>query len=487
MRSISIAAAALLAIACAPEAQARTLGSLDFKACSLSTPFAGTAIAAQCAVLQVPENPAAPAGRKIGLKIAWIPADRDDAAEPDPVFMLAGGPGQSATESYPQAANAFDQIRKKRHLILVDQRGTGGSNALTCQEPFDENVLSTPQAASDYTRRCLAALSSRADPRFYSTTEAIQDLEAVRKAIAAPQINLVGISYGTRVAQQYAAKYPSSTRTLVLDGVAPNSLVLGNEFARNLEDALDLQFALCAKTPACAQRFGNPREKLRVLMARLATDPPLVSYRDGITGEGRQERLTPQLVAGLVRMYAYMPLASSLLPLQLNEAANGRYDALMSLSKMLGEQMSDSITLGMQLSVICTEDGSELKANPADEGTLLGNDFSTYLVAQCAVWPKGQRPAGFRAPLKTPVPALLLSGEFDPVTPSRYGDAVASSLPNARHLILRGQGHNVLGIGCMPRLMAQFVDTADAKPLDASCLAKLPYTPPFTGFYGWEP
>ena len=486
MRQILIAAA-LLAMACAPEAQARRLGSLDFKACSLSTPFAGNAIAAQCAVLQVPENPAAPSGRKIGLKIAWIPADRDDAAEPDPVFMLAGGPGQSATETYPQAASAFDETRKKRHLILVDQRGTGGSNALSCKEPFDETELPTPEAASDYTRRCLASLSGRADPRFYGTTEAIQDLDLVRKAIGAAQINLVGISYGTRVAQQYAAKYPASTRTIVLDSVAPNSLVLGNEFARNLEDALDLQFALCAKTPACVQRFGNPREKLRVLMDRLATDPPLVTYRDGITGESKQERLTPQLVAGLVRMYAYMPLASSLLPLQLNEAANGRYDALMSLSKMLGEQMSDSITIGMQLSVICTEDGGELKANPADEGTLLGNDFSKYLVAQCAVWPKGVRPAGFRAPLKTPVPALLLSGEFDPVTPSRYGDAVVKTLPKGRHLVLRGQGHNVIGIGCMPRLMAQFIDSADAKQLDAQCLAKLAYTPPFTGFYGWEP
>lgn len=486
MRPLLITAA-LLALACAPEAQARKLGSLDFKTCSLSAPFSGDALAAQCATLQVPENPAAPNGRKIGLKIAWIPADKGDAAEPDPVFMLAGGPGQSALESYPQTAGAFADIRKKRHIVLVDQRGTGGSNALTCEERFDENELPTPQAASDYTRRCLASLSKRADPRFYTTSEAIQDLEAVRKAIGAKQINLVGISYGTRVAQQFAAKYPASTRTLVLDGVAPNSLVLGNEFARNLEDALDLQFALCAKTPACVQRMGSPRAKLRALMAKLETDPPLVAYRDGVTGESRQEKLTPALVGGLVRMYAYMPLASSLLPLQLNEAANGRYDALMALSKMLGEQMSESITMGMQLSVICSEDGSELKANPVDEDTLLGNDFADYLSAQCAVWPKGVRPAGFRAPLKSDVPALLLSGEFDPVTPPRYGDAVVKTLPNGRHLVLRGQGHNVIGIGCMPRLMAQFIDSADAKKLDGKCLAKLSYTPPFTGFYGWEP
>ncbi len=486
MRRILITAS-LLAIALAPQAQARKLGSLEFKTCSLSAPFSGDSLPAQCARLSVPENPAAPGGRKIGLKIAWIPADRDDAAAPDPVFMLAGGPGQSALDTYPQAAAAFAELHKKRHLILVDQRGTGGSNALTCEETFDEATLPTPAAARDYTQRCLSALSQRADPRFYTTSEAIQDLDAVRKAVGAQQVNLVGVSYGTRVAQQYAAKYPAQTRTIVLDGVAPNSLVLGNEFARNLENALELQFALCGKTPACAQRFGDPRARLAALMARLQTDPPQVAYRDGITGESRQAPLTPALVTGLVRMYAYLPLASSLLPLQLNEAANGRYDALMALSKMLGEQMSESITLGMQLSVICSEDGSELKANPADADTLLGNDFATYLAAQCAAWPQGRRPAGFRAPLNTDVPALLLSGEFDPVTPKRYGDAVAKSLPNARHLVLRGQGHNVIGVGCMPRLMAQFVDGADAKKLDAACLAKLAYTPPFTGFYGWEP
>ncbi|HEY5972106.1 MAG TPA: alpha/beta fold hydrolase, partial [Pseudoxanthomonas sp.] len=201
MRRILIPVA-LLAIACAPEAQARKLGSLEFKPCSLSAPFSGDAIAAQCATLSVPENPAAPDGRKIGLKIAWIPADREDAAEPDPVFMLAGGPGQSALESYPQTANAFAETRKKRHIILVDQRGTGGSNALTCNEPFDETELPTPEAARAYTQRCLASLSRRADPRFYTTTEAIQDLDAVRLAIGAKQVNLVGISYGTRVAQQ---------------------------------------------------------------------------------------------------------------------------------------------------------------------------------------------------------------------------------------------------------------------------------------------
>lgn len=488
MRPLLIAAA-LAAATLASPAQARRLGSLDFTPCSLSAPLSGNAMEAQCAILQVLENPAAPQGRKIGLKIAWIPAGRDDAAEPDPVFMLAGGPGQSALDSYPQVAPAFAEIARKRHIILVDQRGTGASNPLACadEESLDESRRPSDAELQAYAKRCLDSFKDRADPRFYTTTEAVGDLDAVRKAIGATQINLVGVSYGTRVAQQFAARYPASTRSIVLDGVAPNSLVLGNEFSRNINQALALQFGLCATTPECKQRFGDPSQKLRELLARLRTDPPQVGFRDGITGEYRQERLTDAAVSGLVRMYAYLPMASALLPLQLNEAANGRYDGLMALSALLHAQMAQNMATGMQLSVICSEDGEELKPDPAAADTLLGDDFATYLIAQCRAWPRGQRPADFRKPLATAVPALLLSGEFDPVTPPRYGDEVAKALPNGRHLVLRGQGHNVIGTGCMPRLMAQFIDKKDARALDAQCLAKLPYAPPFTGFYGWEP
>ncbi|MET0288891.1 MAG: alpha/beta hydrolase [Pseudoxanthomonas sp.] len=487
-RTVAKALLALLTAALfVPGVQARTLGTLDFKPCSLNSPLGGKPLEAQCATLQVPENPKAPDGRKIGVRIGWVPAERDDAAEADPVFMIAGGPGQSALDSYAQVAPAFAEINKKRHVLLVDQRGTGASNALRCKEVMDESTTPNADAASEYTRRCLAEVSRHADPRYYTTAEAIGDLETVRNAIGAAKINLVGISYGTRVAQQYAATYPDSTRSLVLDGIAPNSLVLGAEFARNLEDALDLQFARCAKTPACTQRLGDPRQKLAALMQRLKSDPPLVRYRDALTGQFAEERLTAGHVAALVRMSAYLPMMSAILPLQFEEAAQGRFDSLMASSKMIVGQLSDSITMGMQLSVVCAEDGDELKPNPADADTLMGNDFAQFLSAQCKVWPKGARVANFRKPLSGQVPALLVSGEFDPVTPPRYGEQVLKTLPNARHLVLRGQGHNVITVGCMPRLLGSFLDTTDAKALDAQCLAKLPYTPPFTGFYGWEP
>ncbi len=472
----------------------RRYGRIAFVPCTLAPQSAMASVEADCGSLSVPENPALPQGRHIVLHIAWVPAGDIGTSEPDPVFMLAGGPGQAATESYPQVAAAFADVLKKRSVILVDQRGTGQSNPLTCEDDQKDSAADTPaepspgaETAGRFAQRCRTALSPRADLRFYTTTDAIRDLDAVREAIGAATINLVGISYGTRVAQQYAMRYPHSTRTLVLDSVAPNTLIVGNEFAHNLEQALDLQFGECGKVTACARALGNPRSRLDALMTTLRSSPPLVRYRDPSTGAEHEARLRPDDVAGLMRMYAYAPLASSLLPLQLKEASEGRYDGLMALAKMLGSTMAGQMAMGMQLSVICSEDAYGLKANADDAATLMGNQFADDFAAQCALWPKGAMPADFHRPLRSSVPALLMSGEFDPVTPPRYGAQVARTLPNGRHLVVRGQGHNVIGAGCMPKLFAQFIDKADARALDASCLKTLPYTPPFTTFNGWEP
>lgn len=469
----------------------RRLGSLAFSPCTLAPEFGIQTVDAQCSTLQVPENRAAPQGRKITLAIAWVPA-RGGEAEPDPMFMIAGGPGQSALESYPSIAAAFAEVNKKRDILLVDQRGTGGSNKLVCKDAEGKSSSTDDEdygleVARAFAARCAATLSKTADLRFYSTTDAIQDLDDVRQAIGAGRINLMGVSYGTRVAQQYAARYPAHTRTVTIDGIVPNSLVLGNEHARNLEHSLDMQFGRCRQSPACVGKLGDPRQRLNALMTLLASNPPTVAYRDAITGDAKQEKLTPGHIAGLARMFAYAPQVAGLLPLELNEAAQGRYEPLMALSQLLASTLGGQIMHGMQLSVICTEDAGELKLDEADRGSLIGVDLITTMQAQCAVWPKGTRPANFRAPLSGNVPVLVLSGEFDPVTPPRYGDEVVRSLPKGRHLVVRGQGHNVLPVGCMPKLFAAFVASADARSLDASCLDKVPYAQPFTGFYGWDP
>jgi pimeloyl-ACP methyl ester carboxylesterase len=488
---LTLATLMLSAASISLPASARTLGQLDFKACSLALAQSADTVSAQCSTLKVPENPAAPKGRQIELAIAWIPAKGE--AEPDPVFMIAGGPGQSALESYPQLHQAFADIRKNRHIILVDQRGTGKSNRLICKDASGKSSVSgddedfSLDKATTFSADCAKQLSAKADPRFYSTSDAIDDLELVRKKINAPSINLYGVSYGTRVAQQFAKRYPKATRSVVLDGVVPNTLILGSDHASNLESALDLHFARCAADKTCKANFGNVRERLNSFRAQISKSPMPVNYTHPVSGEAKQGTLSAGHLASVMRLYSYSPLTASMLPMFLAQASKGNAGPLMAQSEMLKDSVGDSIMHGMQLSVICAEDAAELKSNPKDADTLLGNQMVEFMQAQCKVWPHGKRPADFRKPLSGNVPVLILSGEFDPVTPPRYGNEVLKSLPNARHLIFKGQGHNVMPISCGPKLFASFINTADAKKLDAKCLDRLSYVPMFTSFYGWEP
>ena len=466
----------------------RLLGSIRFTPCTLAK---GTeSLMAYCSTLQVPENHDAPDGRKITLAISWLPASGE--AEPDPIFMLAGGPGQAARGSLPMVAGAFTEARKKRHLILLDQRGTGDSSPLKCvNEKGDSAVVEDEDYSADaavaFAERCAAQYVGKVDVAQFSSSDAIRDLDAVRSALGAEQINLIGISYGTRMAQLYGKRYPKHTRTITIDGIAPLETVLGQEHARNLESSLDLQFAQCAKDKACREKLGDPRAQLNTLLATLAKGPVPVHYRDAITGEWKDGQFSSGHLAMLTRLLAYQPQAASLLPLQFAEANQGRVDALMALSEMVTRDISDQIMHGMQLSVMCGEDAPDLVVDPEDGKRLLGTGLVDLLKAQCAVWPHKTRPADFRTPLKGDLPVLILSGEFDPVTPPRYGDMVAKHLPNSKHIIAKGQGHNVLPVGCMPRLFAKFLESADAKNLDDACIKTLTYAPMFTGLNGWEP
>ncbi|MFC3552301.1 alpha/beta hydrolase [Lysobacter cavernae] len=471
----------------------RHYGALAFEPCTLSSPLAATSIDAQCTTFDVAENPAEPGGRKIALNIAWLPAKDQGGGTADPVFFLAGGPGQAATEHAATVDMALREVRKQRDIVLIDQRGTGRLSPLTCRDgngqPLKPDETDASAAAiAAFAQRCAQALAGRADPRLYTTTEAVADLDAVRRALGVDRINLVGVSYGTRVAQQYAARHPQHTRALVLDGVAPNPLVVGGEFARTFERSLGLQIAQCQQLPSCKARFATDlRTQLRDLKTRLADAPVVVEYRDPTSGEHKRDTLDAETVVGLTHLFSYMPQMASLLPVVIDEAGHGRYAPLIALAQMMSREVGGQMTHGMQWSVICAEDADRYRADPGDAGTVLGSEVATAFFAACTHWPRGQRPADFNQPLQSDVPALLLSGEIDPVTPPSYGEQVLAGLRNGRHLVLRGQGHNVSGIGCLPKLVGQFIESTDAKQLDAHCLDTIGYVPPFTSFNGWEP
>jgi len=255
--------------AAADSPAARRIGTLALEPCTLAAPNSPTTVSGFCGRLAVAEDREASAGRRIELAVALVPS-RAKRPLPDPVFMLAGGPGQSALETYPAAAAAFRDVLRDRDVVLVDQRGTGGSNRLACPEPdagAGADAFGDPSAARKFAEACLAGLE--ADPRFYTTSDAVLDLEDVRAALGAEQVNLVGVSYGTRVALEYLRRHPDRTRTVVLDGVVPPELALGADHARNLENALDAHFAICEADATCRERYGSPRARLAAVSGGL--------------------------------------------------------------------------------------------------------------------------------------------------------------------------------------------------------------------------
>lgn len=472
----------------ASSSSTRHYGTIAFEPCTLASSFSAGSVQAQCATFEVPENRDFPNGRRIKLNLAWLPATEEGLVAEDPVFFIAGGLGQSTVQAWPQVNLAFKEVRKVRHVVLIDQRGTGASNLLACT-PEDPAKSATPDATviADLAKRCAKGIANRIDPRFYTTTDAIADLNAVREAMGATKINLIGSSYGTRVAQQYAKRFPQHVRSIVLDGIVPNDLVIGGGFAHTFEDALNLQSANCHELPACAKRFPqDARTQLETLITRLRKAPTQVEYRDPASGQSRSGTASTDTVTSLAFMFPHMPQIASLLPLALDEASQGRYAPLMSLHDIVDRSIDGSFARGMQWSVICAEDADRYNVSSAD-GTLLGPDVVRMFFAGCATWPHGDRPEDFTAPLKSDVPVLLLSGEFDPVTPPRFAEQVLQTLPNGHHLVLRGQVHGNMSLGCIPRLLGQFLESADARALDAKCLDTMSYVSPFTSFNGWEP
>jgi pimeloyl-ACP methyl ester carboxylesterase len=468
------------------------LGALDLTSCELPHVNSGATTAAWCTNFDVAEDPAQPGGRHIGLRVAVI---RSTAAKPEPdvVVMIAGGPGESATQDFADTTS-YAGVLKHHNVLLVDQRGTGGSNALSCEatakaarEQGPVNDLINPEEIRKGVEMCLAEVQKKADPRFYTTTLAVDDLEKLRVALGSPRFDLFGGSYGTRVAQQYLMHHPEAVRSVVLDSVVPNQAYLGQDFAAKLDAALKLDFADCLAAPACKQAFGDPMVTLYKLRDSLRASPREVSFRDPRTFETVSRRLTANVLVGVVHLYAYNQQTAALLPLSIDAAAHGDVAPLLGQQRLQENDLAGDINNGMSTSVLCTEDADHVHERPEDADTILGNLIAENYKNVCGAWPHGAVPDDFHTPLRSDKPVLILSGSRDPVTPPEYGEQVMQGLGNARHLVLKGHGHATFRVGCVPKLIEQFFDDPDPKKLDASCLDRLGPTPPFVGFNGAAP
>ncbi len=459
---------------------------IELETCELLVPGTPLSTVGECGWLEAAENPDEPDGRKIRIRVARVPA-KGRVAEPDPLVFFAGGPGQSATESWPIVAGALQKLNENRDILLVDQRGTGQSNALKCpQIELDEALALDWDELAASTQECLDSIDG--DPRYYTTTIAMHDIDAAREALGYEQVNLYGGSYGTRAAQVYLRLFPGRVRTVVLDSVVPQTLALGTEHAKKLDQAIYRVLAACDADALCGEKFPGTSTLLAGLARELDESPVKVTVEHPTTGQPFPVTFNREVLATSLRFLTYSADTQAMLPLLIHEAATEkRFDRLASQMLIAATGLQQSISQGMEMSVMCSEDFPLYPPEPAPNDYLLGDIMEKAVHIQCGIWPKGPVPDNFHEPVSGDVPVLLLSGELDPVTPPEYADQVAVHFTSSRHLVAPGQGHIATTRGCMGKIVSEFVIEGSADDLETDCMSDLQATPFFISLTGPAP
>ena len=477
-----VAATAALVAGCGSDGTPRR--SLALADCRLPN----FATAAQCGELEVPEDRDRPDGRKLRIFAAVLPANTLTPKD-DPLLILAGGPGQAASYLAPFAAR-LAELRRTRDIVLIDQRGTGRSSPLTCQafRPRDDDVFETdpvPRA-----RQCAQELAAQGvDAAQYTTTTWLADLEAMRSALGYARWNLWGGSYGSRVAQAYLRRHPDAVRTVTLDGVAPPDMIVSLDVWTTRERALDALFERCRSSPACASTMPDPAATLDAIGRELGPGGREIAFVDPATGEARRMPGSIDGVIGLLQPLLYSPDTAAMIPALLGRARDGDLAPLVATANAFTGELVNQMSIPLHYSVTCAEDVP--RADAALRERALAGKRSARLarlaLAICDVWPRGGAPDDAFAPVTSDVPALILSGGLDPVTPPANGETVARTLANHRHVVAPGYGHIVSPHACAPRLLAAFVADAGFDKLPGDCVRQLEAsTPPalWTGLLG---
>jgi len=443
-------------------------GSPRFASCTY-----GGDIDGWCGQLRVPFDPSKPQGRTITLRVTVLPATRYPAA--GALFYLEGGPGRAATASAVSVNTLFARVGRMRDLVMVDQRGTGGSGRLVCPERHvraDDAV-----AVTGYLRECFARLD--VDPRLYTTSVAADDLEAVRRALGYGKIDLYGASYGGTLAQAYLRQFPSAVRSVVLDSASLPDVRIYNLSARNAERALDAQLARCTAVRTCALAYPHPRQQLSELLARPARAVTLV------TGK---VQLRPNDIAWTVHALSETAESAAMIPFAINAAVHGNYTPLGSVyAARVGSTLDSRARLVSYWVILCSEPWAAF-----DPATTLRVGDGSYLARAalararlfrrvCRVVPKGFVPPAPGSLGAVRVPALLLAGSADPLDPAANLRGWRRLYPHGRLIVVAGAGHGTIEYGCVQRLVAGFIERGNATGLNSACAGHVSLSPFLTG------
>lgn len=457
------------------------MGTLPWSECTLEG-----GIEAECATLEVPEDREGqgPEARTLTLRVVRLPA-KGGAGTRDAFTILAGGPGQAATEVGPMLSTVVRAVREHYDVLLVDQRGTGASHPLDCERKDADSVASWFRAELDpvEVQACLRGWD--ADLRLYHSAIAAADLDAVREAAGYDGLHLFGISYGTRMALVYAQHYPERVRSIVLDAVAPPTMKLPLWMGKDGERALERLAARCTADPACHEVFPDVLGDVKTLLTRLETTPDEVTVAHPRTGRPERVTFTRTAVAASIFGALYSGETAALVPYAVSRALARDYAPLVGMAATR-QGAADTMSTGMFVAVVCAEDVPRITAQERLEaaGWLMGDALVDDFVKTCALVPNGTPPPEYGQIPAVAAPTLVLSGEDDPVTPPRWGDETAKVLPNARHVVVPGMGHGVWAHARVAKELAEFVHDGDLQGFDTTAFAEHHAPPLFVSASG---
>ena len=443
-------------------------GSVRFVACTYNG-----YIRARCGTVIAPEDPEQPDGPRIALHVAVLPATHQP--EKGALFYLEGGPGGAATRAAVQVNQLFAEVTRDRDVVMVDQRGTGGSAPLAC--PDDAVPADDAGAITAYLERCFAHLHG--DPSLDTTSVAAADVDYVRRALGYGKIDLYGGSYGATLAEAYLREYPRSVRSVVLDSGSLPNVRLYDVSARNAEAALDRILARCARTPDCHRAYPEIKPELAALLAR--------APRRVVVPEGTYV-LTADDVAWTVEALSESIDSAVKLPYAIDSAYHGTYVSLaQSFAQDLGSDLASSARLATYWVIECSEPWARF--DPAATARIGGASYLTAAAVArarlfrqaCSAVPRGRVPADAGSAPVVDAPALLLAGGADPLDPAANLDGWRHAFPNGRLVVVPNVGHGVISDYCVQQLVARFVESADAHDLDLACTRHVRLPPFETG------
>ena len=390
-----------------------------------------------------------------------------------PILHLPGGPGFAAS-SY--LANWLESdFHQDFDIILLDQRGAGLSYpSLECNE-LDRSE------SDNWVRTCRERMDNRSiDLSAFASTAVVRDLHDLLLALGAPQVNVYGHSYGTRLALMLADIAPQRIRSMVLDGVYPPPVNATAEMARNTHLALEQLFNDCETDTLCNQSFPHLRDSFYRAVLQMNATPVEVS----ILGKYHGAIMDGDDLVLLVRSLLQEASAIPYLPDFIASFALGEYD-LAPLIEFLTvfEEETDhkSLSEGIYFTVRCSEDLSNPESQrltsfdsdiPA-EVTAATRKLARDEYANCRVWGVSTAKAEIQLPISSAVPTLLLSGAYDPATPQQWGEYAAKYLQSSWHFVFPNLGHDVLGSEpCAAEIMQEFLADPSRNPT-ADCFSKL--------------